>query len=62
MKGIDTRNTHVKYEIPIFCCSKVMTKIKVFVYGWRQRQQRRRRRGNDYSSPDFRHGELKSTT
>ena len=36
-----------------------MTKVKVFVYGQR-RQQRRRRRGYDNSSPDFRHGELKS--
>ena len=42
-----------------------MTKVKVFVYGRRrrrQRQQRRRRRGYDNSSPDFRHGELKSIT
>ena len=31
-----------------------MTKVKVFVYG------RRRRRGYDNSSPDFRHGELKT--
>ena len=40
-----------------------MTKVKVFVYGRRRRQQRRhrrRRKGYDNSSPDFRHGELKS--
>ena len=42
-----------------------MTKVKVFVYGrrrrrQRQQQQRRRRRGYDNSSPDFRHGELKT--
>ena len=35
-----------------------MTKVKVFVYGGRQRRHRRRR-GYDNSSPDFRHGELK---
>ena len=29
-----------------------MTKVKVFIYGWR------RRRGYDNSSLDFRHGEL----
>ena len=39
-----------------------MTKVKVFVYGRRQQQRRRRRRGYDNSSPDFRHGELKTTT
>ena len=33
-----------------------MTKVKVFVFG----QQQRRRRGYDNSSPDSRHGELKS--
>ena len=38
-----------------------MTKVKVFVYGRRRQQRRRRRRrGYDNSSPDFRHGELKS--
>ena len=40
-----------------------MTKVKVFVYGRRQQQQQRRqrqRRGYDNSSPDVRHGELKS--
>ena len=38
-----------------------MTKVKVFVYGRRQqRRRRRRRRGYDNSSPDFRHGELKT--
>ena len=36
-----------------------MTKVKVFVYG-RRRRHRRRRRGYDNSSPDFRHGELKT--
>ena len=43
-----------------------MTKVKVFVYGRRRRHRRRRRgrrrRGYDNSSPDFRHGELKTTT
>ena len=58
MKGLVTRNTHVKYESLICCGSRVMTKVKVFVYGRRRRQQRRRR-GYDNSSPDFRHGELK---
>ena len=39
-----------------------MTKVKVFVYGRRQqRRQRQQRRGYDNSSPDFRHGELKSS-
>ena len=38
-----------------------MTKVKVFVYGRRQRQ-RRQRRGYDNSSSDFRPGELKSVT
>ena len=33
-----------------------MIKVKVIVYGRRQRQ---RRRGHDNSSPGFRHGELK---
>ena len=56
MKDLVTRNTHVKYESPILCCSEVMTKVKVFVYG---RRQQRQRRGYDNSSPDFRHGELK---
>ena len=38
-----------------------MTKVKVFVYGRRRRhRRRRRRRGYDNSSPDFRHGELKT--
>ena len=40
-----------------------MTKVKVFVYGRRRQQQQRRRqqrRGYDNSSPDFRHGELKT--
>ena len=37
-----------------------MTKVKVFVYGRRQRRQQQRR-GYDNSSPDFRHGELKIT-
>ena len=38
-----------------------MSKVKVFVYGRRQRRRRRhRRRGYDNSSPDFRHGELKA--
>ena len=40
-----------------------MAKVKVFVYGRRRRRQqrrRRRRRGYDNSSPDFRHGELKT--
>ena len=37
-----------------------MTKVKVFVYGRRQRRQRQQRRGYDNSSPDFRHGELKN--
>ena len=36
-----------------------MTKVKVFVYG-RRRRRRRQRRGYDNSSPDFRHGELKT--
>ena len=36
-----------------------MTKVKVFVYGRRQRRQQQRR-GYDNSFPDFRHGELKS--
>ena len=35
-----------------------MTKVKVFVYGRRQQQQQLR--GYDNSSPDFRHGELKT--
>ena len=35
-----------------------MAKVKVFVY---RRRRHRRRRGYDNSSPDFRHGELKST-
>ena len=35
-----------------------MTKVKVFVYG----RRRRHRRGYGNSSPDFRHGELKSLT
>ena len=34
-----------------------MTKVKVFVYGRRQRRQQQRR-GYDNSSLDFRHGEL----
>ena len=39
-----------------------MTKVKVFIYGRRRRHRRRRRRrwGYDNSSPDFRHGELKT--
>ena len=42
-----------------------MAKVKVFVYGRRRQQRRRRRRrrrrrGYDNSSPDFRHGELKT--
>ena len=38
-----------------------MTKVKFFVYGRRQRRQRQQqRRGYDNSSPDFRHGDLKS--
>ena len=37
-----------------------MSKVKVFVYG--RRQRRRRRRGYDNSSPDFRHGELKNNS
>ena len=40
-----------------------MTKVKVFVYGRRQRRRQQRqqqRRGYDNSSPDFRHGELKN--
>ena len=41
-----------------------MTKVKVFVYGRRRQQQqqqrRQQRRGYDDSSPDFRHGELKT--
>ena len=63
VKEFVTRNTHVKYEGPVFYCSKVMTKVEVFVYGRRRRQRqqqgRRRRQGYDNSSPDFRHGELK---
>ena len=39
-----------------------MTKVKVFVYGRRQKQQRRRRRGFDNSTPDFRYGERKIDT
>ena len=43
-----------------------MAKVKVFVYGRRQQQRQqqgrqRRRQGYDKSSPDFRHGELKTT-
>ena len=38
-----------------------MTKVKNFVYGRRrQREQQQQRRGYDNSSPDFRHGELKT--
>ena len=57
MKSVIKRNTPVKYESPIFCCSYVMIKVKVFVYGRRRRRQQRR--GYDNSYPDFRHGELK---
>ena len=48
----------MKYESPISCCSYVMTKVKVFVYG----QRHHRQGGYNNSSPDFRHGELKIIT
>ena len=50
-KGLVTRNTHMKFESPIWHCSQVMSKVKVFVYG--RRRQRQRRRGYDNSSLDI---------
>ena len=32
VKGLVIRNTHIKYESPIFIGLKVMSKVKVFVY------------------------------
>ena len=51
VKGLVTKNTHVKYESPILCCSLAMTKVKFFVYG-------RRRQGYDNYFLNFRHGQL----
>ena len=58
VKGLVSRNTHVEYESPIFCCSLVLTKV-VFVYGRQQQRNDNNAGGYGNSSPDFRNGELK---
>ena len=40
IKGLLTRITYMKYERPIFYCSKVMAKVKVFSQVWKSTRSR----------------------
>ena len=53
-------NTHVKYESSTYSSSWVIGKVKVFVHTDVHAHQHTHTDRYDYTSPDFRPGELKS--